>query len=129
MTENDQWKDRGMSDSDAHRSLEEIAFILSAGIFGAVFVYGALQIWPACCFFGTLPAFLFGAVGGAAGAAIGAAREGPFGGAYSALLGTVLGLVAASIIEMVLVPIIENAVPWVLFIVFLGYGFVFGFPP
>jgi hypothetical protein len=136
MTENFQleqsvseWKDEALGDSNPPRSLEEIAFILSAGVFGAVLAYGGIRMLPECCFFGTLPAFLFGAVGGAAGAAIGAAKGGPIGGIYGALLGTFLGMVAVPIIEMAVVPIVEIAVPWVFGIVYFVFGFVFGFAP
>ena len=119
MIENKEWKYKVLNDSDAPRSLEEIAFILSAGIFGAVLAYSAIRILPACCFVGILPGILFGAVGGAVGAAIGATRQGPYGGVYGALLGSVLGMVTVPIIELVALPIIENAVSMVFLILFV----------
>jgi len=117
MTENVQlkqsvpgWKDEVLSGSDTPRSLEEITFILSAGIFGAVLANGAIEIFPACCFFAIPWGNLLGWIGGATGAAMGATRRGPIGGIGGALLGSVLGMVA--------VPMIDTAVPFIFFFLF-----------
>ena len=72
------WKDEVLSGSGAPLSLEEAAFTLSAGIFGAVLAYSASS--HSGYFLGLLPSILLVAVGGAAGAASGRCRAVRSGG-------------------------------------------------
>ena len=121
MTENVQleqsvseWKDEALGDSNPPRSLEEIAFILSAGVFGAVLAYSGSRLLLAHYFIG-IPFVVFsvspwgsliGAFGGAVGAAFGAAMRGPYGGVFGALLGSVIGMVALPLLDIAAVFVI-----------------------